>query len=76
MLAEVGRMTEPGYRGRRTSNQHTGAGRITAREADTIRGCYRKLLKIAGRNNLYVKDVRNLIAVLEAMDTVLRESDR
>ena len=69
-------MTGPGYRGRRTSNQHTGAGRITAREADTIRGCIRKILKIAYRDNLYVKDVRNLSVAVEALEKALRESDR
>lgn len=57
-------------------NQHTGAASLTERNADTIRGCIRKLEKIRDRTNLYVRQARTLDDAILAMREALKMADR
>ena len=57
-------------------NQHTGASGITQREADTIKRCMDKLLKIGGKKNLYVRHQWRIERSVEQLAQLLVEADR
>lgn len=61
---------------KQSRNQHTGAAGITQREADTIRGCIRKLSKISKKNNLYVRHHLRLEKSLIQLRNLLEEAER
>ena len=57
-------------------NRYTGASGITQREADTIKRCMDKLLKIGGKKSLYVGHQRRIEKAVEQMAEILVEADR
>ena len=57
-------------------NQYTGAASLTERNADTVRGCIRKLETIRDRGNLYVRQVRALDDAILAMREALTLAER
>lgn len=57
-------------------NQYTGASGITQREADTIKGCIRKLSKISEKKNLFVRYELRLLKSLEQLLKILEEAER
>ena len=63
------------YADRRTRNQHD-VPRITQREADTIRRCIEKIMKIANRNNLSRTDRSNLHRIVSLLFEALDDAGR
>ena len=57
-------------------NQHTGSSGITQREADTVKGCIRKLSKISQKKNLYVRHELRLLKTLDQLLKLLEEAER
>lgn len=57
-------------------NRYTGAAGITQREANTIRGCMDKLLKIGSKKNLYVRHQLRIEKSVEQLAKLLVEADR
>jgi hypothetical protein len=60
----------------RRGNRHTGSSGITAREAQTLFGCYVKIRNIAFKDNLYVGFQRSLLDIATDIEILLREADR
>ena len=57
-------------------NQHTGSAGITQREADTIKRCMDKLLKIGSKKNLYVRHKVRIEESVKQLAKVLVEAER
>lgn len=59
-----------------SGNQYTGAAGITGREAIQLYEIWKKLNKLAYKNNLYIRHRADLEMSMDAIRKVLKESGR